>query len=58
MNLFTTNFIAACAGITGATAVFAHDGHGLTGTHWHTTDVWGFIAVAAMLAVAVWLSRK
>ena len=58
MKLFTTNFIAASAGITGAKAVFAHDGHGLTGTHWHTTDVWGFIAVAAMLAVAVWLSRK
>ena len=58
MNLFTKNFIAVCSGVMGATVVFAHDGHGLTGTHWHATDVWGFIAVTAMLAVAVWLYRK
>ena len=58
MEKFTTQFIAACALGMGATAVFAHDGHGLAGTHWHATDVWGFVAVAAMLAVAICLSRK
>jgi hypothetical protein len=58
MNKFTTQLIAACAGITGATAAFAHDGHGLAGTHWHATDTLGFVAVVAMVAVAIWLSRK
>ncbi|MGB4117359.1 MAG: hypothetical protein WBK51_12525 [Polaromonas sp.] len=58
MNQYTTKFIAACTCGMGATVVFAHDGHGLSGTHWHATDVWGFVAVAAMLAVAIWLSRK
>jgi hypothetical protein len=58
MKKLTTQFIAAFAGLTGTTAVLAHDGHGLSGTHWHATDVWGFVAVAAMIAVAIWLSRK
>jgi hypothetical protein len=40
-----------------ATAVFAHDGHGLAGTHWHATDVLGFVAAAVAVGVAVWLSR-
>jgi hypothetical protein len=32
----------------------AHEGHGLFGAnHWHSTDVWGFVAVAA-LAAATW----
>jgi len=58
MNHFTIKLIAFCAGITGSTAVFAHEGHGLQGIHWHATDTWGFVAVAAMVAVAIWLSRK
>ncbi len=58
MNKLTTRFIAVCGGMMGATAVFAHGGHGLTGMHWHATDAWGFVAVAAMVAVAIWLSRK
>ena len=39
-------------------SALAHDGHGLTGSHWHATDAWGFIALAAMVGVAIWLSRK
>ncbi len=58
MNKLTTQFIAACAGGMGATAVFSHDGHGLAGMHWHATDTLGFVVVAAMIAVAIWLSRK
>ena len=49
--------IAACAISTGATAVFAHDGHAMAGTHWHATDAWGFVAMAGVLALAIWLSR-
>ena len=40
-----------------ATAAFAHNGHGLAGTHWHATDVLGFVAAALAVGVAVWLSR-
>ncbi|MCU0763780.1 MAG: hypothetical protein MUF76_12650 [Hydrogenophaga sp.] len=39
-------------------SVFAHEGHGLFGSHWHATDALGFVAVAAVVAVAVWLSGK
>ena len=39
-------------------SVHAHGGHGLTGSHWHTSDVWGFVAIAGMVAGAVWASRK
>jgi hypothetical protein len=35
----------------------SHDGHALTGTHWHATDTWGFVAVAVALGAALWLSR-
>ncbi len=31
----------------------AHDGHGLSGPHWHATDVVGLLLVAGV-AVAAW----
>lgn len=40
-----------------ADSAFAHDGHGLGGSHWHATDVLGFAALGGMVALAVWLSR-
>ena len=40
-----------------ATATYAHNGHGLVGTHWHATDVLGFVAAVLAVGVAVWLSR-
>jgi len=43
---------------TRASTVFAHDGHGLAGAHWHATDVWGFVVVGGLAAVAIWVSRK
>ena len=43
---------------TGSSAVFAHDGHSLGGIHWHATDVWGFVVVGALSALAVWFARK
>ena len=36
----------------------AHDGHGLFGSHWHPTDALGFVAVAGLIALAVWLAKK
>ena len=46
---------AATALLAGAAA--AHEGHGLAGAHWHASDTWGFIVVAALAALAIWLSR-
>ena len=58
MNKFATQLIAPGACLAWASAAFAHEGHGLKGIHWHATDAWGFVAVAGMSAVAVWLSKK
>jgi hydrogenase/urease accessory protein HupE len=44
--------------LTGADALFAHDGHGMTGAHWHATDLFGFVAMAVLVAVVIWQSRK
>ena len=49
--------LAAVATLT-ALPAFAHDGHGLWGSHWHATDVLGFVALAGGVALAVWFSRK
>jgi hypothetical protein len=49
--------ITALAGLLPALAS-AHEGHGLPGLHWHATDVLGFVAVAALIGVAIWTSRK
>jgi hypothetical protein len=49
--------IAALAAAMLATSTLAHDGHGLGGTHWHATDVLGFVAVVA-LAALIWFKRK
>jgi hypothetical protein len=32
---------------------WAHDGHGLSGAHWHASDALGF-AVAIVVGVAAW----
>ena len=58
MTVINHKFIAASALFIWATAVSAHDGHSLSGAHWHATDALGFVAVGAMVAVAIWLSRK
>ena len=53
----TIKFIAAQAVFTWVNPLFAHENHGLEGSHWHATDSWGFIALAAMVAAAMWLGR-
>ena len=40
-----------------ATAV-AHDGHGFEGSHWHATDVWGFVGLLALIGAAAWWTRR
>ncbi|GAA6140223.1 hypothetical protein [Hydrogenophaga sp. 5NK40-0174] len=55
----TTKTLLTCAASAAlATPSFAHDGHGLMGTHWHATDVIGFVIAIAIGAIAIWTSRK
>ncbi len=58
MFRFATKLIVASAVLTRATDVFAHNGHGLSGSHWHASDTLGFVVVVALAVAAVWLSRK
>ncbi len=41
-----------------ALPALAHDGHGLFGSHWHATDVLGFVAAAGVVALLVWFSGR
>ncbi|HEY0858753.1 MAG TPA: hypothetical protein VGE16_16940 [Albitalea sp.] len=36
----------------------AHEGHGLASAHWHATDVWGFVALAAVAGAALWWRNR
>ncbi len=45
--------IGTCIG----SAAFAHDGHSLSGVHWHATDSWGWVAIAVVAAV-LWAARR
>jgi len=35
----------------------AHEGHGLSGPHWHATDTLGFLMLGVIIAVALWATR-
>jgi hypothetical protein len=39
-------------------AALAHDGHGLSGSHWHPADVLGFVVLALVAAATVWWSLR
>ena len=40
------------------TLVLAHEGHGIEGaSHYHATDVWGFVAFAGVALLMWWLGR-
>jgi hypothetical protein len=54
----TRNALMTCAAFW-ASAVFAHDGHGWSGTHLHASDLFGFTVLAmAIGALALWRGRK
>ena len=37
----------------------AHEGHGIEGaSHYHATDVWGFVAFAFAAAIVWWLMGR
>ena len=50
--------IAALSTLLIALPALAHDGHGLFGSHWHATDVMGFLAAGGVVALLVWLSGR
>ena len=56
-KLVTTPSAGASLLALWATPAQAHDGHGLTGAHWHASDSWGFVALAVLAAIAIWSSR-
>jgi uncharacterized protein HemY len=42
-----------------STLASAHEGHGIEGaSHYHATDVWGFVALAIVAAVVWWFSGR
>jgi hypothetical protein len=47
---------AALAMLVASAAARAHEGHGLEGSHWHATDMWGLLAIAA--AAALYYHRR
>jgi hypothetical protein len=57
MKLFSKSLMATTLA-SAALAAQAHEGHGLFGSHWHATDVLGFVGVAALIGFAIWLSSK
>ena len=58
MKTFASSVTTAMALASLHTPVWAHEGHGLWGSHWHATDVLGFVVAAALVAVAVYFGKK
>lgn len=56
-SLFTIKNIAAIVLYIRAGAAFSHENHGVPDVHWHATDVWGFVVLAGVVALGIWLSR-
>lgn len=54
---FAIKLVAIQTIITPVKMIFAHDGHGLQGSHWHASDVFGFAILAAVVGLALWFSR-
>jgi hypothetical protein len=54
-HLFAT--LAALAAL--ATTAQAHEGHGMPGaSHWHASDAVGCAVLAAVVAAALWSTRR
>ena len=57
-NQTALKLIATCAIGTRAEVLFAHENHGMSGTHWHATDAWGFVALGVLAVLAFWLHHN
>ena len=56
MRLLPASLAAALLSL--AASAHAHPGHGAASEwHWHATDTSGFLMVAVLAGLAIWLSR-
>ena len=39
-------------------SAWAHEGHGLAGSHTHATDALGFVMAIVAIAAMIWTGRK
>ncbi len=53
-----TRHLAALSVLLVPAMAAAHDGHGLSGAHWHATDTVGLLASVIVVAVGLWWSGK
>ena len=44
--------------LSSSLSAWAHEGHGLEGSHAHATDAWGFLVTIAVLVAMIWMGRK
>ena len=49
--------LAATLAAAACLPAWAHEGHGAAPVHWHATDTAGFLMVAVLAALALWLGR-
>ena len=56
LRLLPATAAATLAGL--ATTVHAHPGHDAAALHWHATNTSGFLVVAVLAGIALWLSRE
>jgi hypothetical protein len=54
---FAKQFSAATTLLAASAGAWAHGGHGMSGSHWHATDVAGFALVAVLAGLAIFFSR-
>jgi hypothetical protein len=50
--------MTAAAALMITASAQAHEGHDLSGAHWHASEAWGLVALAMAVAVALYLSRS
>jgi hypothetical protein len=55
---FAQHLSAGAALLAASAAALAHDGHQMSGAHWHPTDASGFALMALFAGIALWLSRR
>jgi hypothetical protein len=54
---FSRQLCAGAALLASSAAALAHEGHHMSGAHWHPTDASGFALLALFAGIALWLAR-
>ena len=53
---FSRQLSAGAALLAASAGALAHDGHHMSGAHWHPTDASGLALLALFAGIALWLS--